>query len=52
VSGRPLATTSKDFRDFDLPRVQLDVSVLRSLVDYQPRTLREGMQEVWADMTK
>jgi UDP-glucose 4-epimerase len=51
VSGRPLATTSKDFRDFDLPRVQLDISLLRSLIDYQPRSLREGMQQVWADMT-
>jgi UDP-glucose 4-epimerase len=50
VSGRSLATTSKDFRDFDLPRVQLDISLLQSLVDYHPRSLREGMQEVWADM--
>jgi UDP-glucose 4-epimerase len=52
VSGRPLAIASKDARDFDLPRVQLDISLLRSLVDYQPRTLREGMRQVWADMTK
>ena len=51
VSGRPLETTTKDPRDFDLPRVQLDLSLLRSLVDYRPRSLREGMQQVWADMT-
>lgn len=51
VSGRPLETTPKDSRDFDLPRVQLDVSLLQSLVDYRPRTLREGMAQVWADMT-
>jgi UDP-glucose 4-epimerase len=52
VSGRPLATTSKDYRDFDLPRVQLDISLLQSLVDYRPRTLREGMQQVWNDMIR
>ena len=52
VSGRPLATTSKDSRDFDLPRVQLDISLLRSLVAYQPRSLQEGMRQVWADMSK
>lgn len=51
VSGRQLVIASKDFRDFDLPRVQLDISLLRSLVDYEPRTLRAGMQQVWADMT-
>jgi UDP-glucose 4-epimerase len=50
VTGRPLATISKDGRDFDLARVQLDVSLLRSLVDYEPRPLLEGMQQVWADM--
>jgi UDP-glucose 4-epimerase len=52
VSGRQLVIASKDSRDFDIPRVQLDISLLRSLVDYQPRTLREGMQQVWADLTK
>lgn len=52
VSGRQLVVASKDSRDFDLTRVQLDISLLRSLVDYQPRTLREGMQQVWADMTE
>ncbi|HSZ35792.1 MAG TPA: NAD-dependent epimerase/dehydratase family protein [Acidimicrobiales bacterium] len=51
VSGRPLTTILKDGRDFDVRRVQLDISVLRSLVDYSPRSLREGMQQVWADMT-
>jgi nucleoside-diphosphate-sugar epimerase len=51
VSGRPLETTTKGSRDFDLPRVQLDISVLESLVDYRPRSLRAGMQQVWADMS-
>jgi UDP-glucose 4-epimerase len=50
VSGRELATISKGPRDFDLPRVQLDISILRTLVDYEPRSLREGMQQMWADM--
>jgi UDP-glucose 4-epimerase len=52
VSGRKLTTISKDDRDFDLPRVQLDISIVRSLVDYEPRSLREGMQQMWADMAK
>lgn len=52
VSGQPLLIASKDSRDFDLPKVQLDISVLRSLVDYQPRALRTGMEQVWADMSK
>jgi UDP-glucose 4-epimerase len=51
VSGRPLAHIAKDTRDFDLKRVQLDVSLLQSLVDYRPRSLREGMRQVWTDMT-
>lgn len=51
VSGRELAIIPKDARDFDLARVQLDISVLRSLVDYRPRSLREGMQQVWDDIT-
>lgn len=50
VTDRQLTTVSKDTRDFDLPRVQLDISVLRSLVDYEPRSLREGMQQIWADI--
>jgi UDP-glucose 4-epimerase len=52
VSGRKLTIISKDDRDFDLPRVQLDISIVRSLVDYEPRSLREGMQQMWADMAK
>ncbi len=51
VSGRQLVIASKDSRDFDLPRVQLDITLLRSLVDYRPRPLRAGMQQVWADMS-
>jgi UDP-glucose 4-epimerase len=52
VSGRKLTIISKDDRDFDLPRVRLDISIVRSLVDYEPRSLREGMQQMWADMAK
>ena len=51
ISDQKLTTISKDARDFDLPRVQLDISVLQSLIDYQPRSLHEGMQQMWADMT-
>lgn len=51
VSGRPLAIIAKEPRGFDLPRVQLDIALLQSLVDYRPRSLRVGMQQVWCDMT-
>ncbi|HUE08486.1 MAG TPA: NAD-dependent epimerase/dehydratase family protein, partial [Acidimicrobiales bacterium] len=40
VSGKPLPILPKDARDFDLPRVQLDISLLQSLVDFRPRSLR------------
>jgi UDP-glucose 4-epimerase len=51
VSGRPLRTISKDARDFDLLRVQLDTSLLRSLVDFRPRSLSKGMRQMWNDIT-
>jgi UDP-glucose 4-epimerase len=51
VSDRQLTTISKGAREFDLPRVQLDISVLQSLIDFEPRAIREGMQQIWADMT-
>jgi UDP-glucose 4-epimerase len=51
VSDRQLTTVSKGARDFDLPRVQLDISVLQSIIDFEPRSIREGMQQIWADMT-
>jgi UDP-glucose 4-epimerase len=50
VTDRRLTTISKGTRDFDLPRVQLDTSILRSLISYEPRCLREGMQQMWAEM--
>jgi UDP-glucose 4-epimerase len=50
VSDRQLTTISKDARDFDLSRVQLDISVLQSLIDYEPRSLHEGMHQMWADI--
>ncbi len=50
VSGRPLPILPKDARDFDLPRVQLDISLLQSLVDFRPRSLREGIEQMWRDV--
>jgi UDP-glucose 4-epimerase len=50
ITDSRLTTISKDTRDFDLPRVQLDISTLRSLVDYEPRSLLEGMRQMWAEM--
>jgi len=51
VSGKPLPILPKDARDFDLPRVQLDISLLQSLVDFRPRSLRDGIEQMWHDIT-
>jgi UDP-glucose 4-epimerase len=46
-SGRPLDVIHKDGRAFDVPRVELDIAVLRSLVDYEPRPVRAGIRQTW-----
>jgi len=50
VTGRPLAIDRQPGRDFDVPRVQLDISVLKSLVDFRPRDLREGIAATWREL--
>jgi UDP-glucose 4-epimerase len=49
-SGRPLDVVYKDGRAFDVPRVELDISVLRSLVDYDPRPIRAGIRQTWDEL--
>jgi UDP-glucose 4-epimerase len=51
VTGRAPLVIAKDIRDFDVPHVRLDISRLQALVDYRPRSLRRGMEQIWADMT-
>jgi UDP-glucose 4-epimerase len=50
VTGRPLAIRREPGRDFDVPRVQLDISVLQSLVDFWPRDLSDGIASTWRDL--
>ncbi len=50
ITGRPLAIDRRPARDFDVPRVQLDIRVLQSLIDYQPRPLRDGIASTWRDL--
>jgi UDP-glucose 4-epimerase len=47
VTGRPLVLRREPGRDFDVPRVQLDISVLQSLIDFRPRDLRDGIASTW-----
>jgi UDP-glucose 4-epimerase len=49
-SGRPLDVVYKDGRAFDVPRVELDISLLRSLVDYDPRPIRAGIRQTWDEL--
>ncbi|HEX3333209.1 MAG TPA: NAD-dependent epimerase/dehydratase family protein [Acidimicrobiales bacterium] len=50
VSGRRLEIVRRDAREFDVPHVQLDIGALRSLIDFQPRTLLEGMAQTWCEL--
>ncbi len=50
VTGRPLVIRRQPGRDFDVPRVQLDISVLQSLIAFEPRDLREGIASTWRDL--
>jgi len=50
ITGRPLAIRREPGRDFDVPRVQLDIRVLQSLIDFRPRDLREGITSTWRDL--
>jgi UDP-glucose 4-epimerase len=50
VTGRPLVIRREPGRDFDVPRVQLDIRVLQSLIDFRPRDLREGIASTWRDL--
>ena len=50
ITGRPLAIDRRPARDFDVPRVQLDIGVLQNLIDYHPRALRDGIASTWRDL--
>jgi UDP-glucose 4-epimerase len=50
ITGRPLAIDRRPARDFDVPRVQLNIRVLQNLIDYQPRALRDGIASTWRDL--
>lgn len=50
VTGRRLVIDRQAGRDFDVPRVQLDIRTLRALIDFQPRDLRDGIASTWRDL--
>ncbi len=50
ITGRPLAIDRRPGRDFDVPRVQLDIRVLQNLIDYRPRPFRDGIAATWRDL--
>lgn len=50
TTGRTLAIDRRPARDFDVPRVQLDIRVLQSLIDFRPRALRDGIVSTWRDL--
>jgi len=50
ITGRPLAIRRQPDREFDVPRVRLDIRVLQTLVDFRPRTLREGITSTWREL--
>ena len=47
VTGRPLTIEHAPERLFDVPRVQLDTRRLRSLIEFSPRPLIEGVADAW-----
>jgi UDP-glucose 4-epimerase len=50
TTGRTLAIDRQPGRDFDVPRVQLDIRALQSLVDFRPRALRDGIESTWREL--
>jgi UDP-glucose 4-epimerase len=50
ITGRPLEIDRRPARDFDVPRVQLDIRLLQNLIDYKPRALRDGIASTWRDL--
>ena len=51
VSKSDLTVVHAKSRGFDLPRVELDISLLTALIDYRPTELRHGLELAWQWLT-
>jgi UDP-glucose 4-epimerase len=49
VVGRPAVLDFQPARNEDVGAIVLDISRLRSLIDFTPRTLREGVAQTWRE---
>jgi UDP-glucose 4-epimerase len=47
VTDRPLLVERLPARHFDVASVQLDISTLRSITDFTPRSLETGVAQTW-----
>lgn len=52
VTGRPLEVERRADRAFDVRRIVLDVTLLRSLVRWSPVDLETGVESTWEEMTR
>ncbi len=50
VIGRPLLVERQPERAFDAHHIALDIGRLRSLIDFEPRSLRDGIRSTWSGM--
>jgi UDP-glucose 4-epimerase len=48
VTGRPIKVVHEPARPFDVHRVELDITRLRSLMPFSPRSLRQGIEDTWS----
>ena len=47
VTGREIEVVHEPARPFDVNRVELDISRLRALMPFSPRSLRKGIEDTW-----
>ena len=50
VTGRQMEVVHEPARPFDVSRVELDISRLRSLMTFSARSLRTGIEESWKSL--
>jgi UDP-glucose 4-epimerase len=50
VTGRNLTFDHRDARPFDVPKVQLDIELLKSLIPFEARPLEEGIRDTWLEL--
>ena len=50
VTGRPVSTETRPRRLGDVERIVLDITVLRTLMPFCPRELRDGLAVTWSEL--